>query len=55
MKKLIIDGNDVYEIDLECIERHKNIDTCKIPNIGQLSNSRNHKKYTDTTTKKEAD
>ena len=31
MKKLIIDGNDIYEIDMECVKRKKNIDKCQIP------------------------
>lgn len=30
MKKLVINGNEVYEVDLECVRQKKNIEKCKL-------------------------
>lgn len=42
MRKLIIDGNDVYEVDMDCVKQNKNIDKCEIPTIGSMNDISNN-------------
>ena len=42
MRKLIIDGNDVYEVDMDCVKQNKNIYKCKIPTISSMNDISNN-------------
>lgn len=42
MRKLIIDGNDVYEVDMDCVKRNKNIDKCEIPIVNSMNDISNN-------------
>lgn len=47
MKKLIIDGNDVYEIDLDCLNKKKQGQKCDKESDEDIKLIKNKKKGTD--------
>lgn len=49
MGKLVIDGNDVYEIDEECLKTHKVPKSCKTKELLEkmIKNRQNEEKKTE--------